>query len=33
LPEKVLYNGDPASVAPLAWASAAVLIAADVLAE
>lgn len=29
LPEKVLYDGQPASVAPLGWASAAVIIAAD----
>jgi glucoamylase len=27
LPEKVLYNGSPAAVAPLAWTSALVLIA------
>ncbi len=31
LPEKVLADGRPASVAPLAWAAAAVLIAADAL--
>lgn len=29
LPEKVLYDGQPASVAPLGWAAAAVIIAAD----
>ncbi len=28
IPEKVLHNGDPASVAPLAWAAAATIIAA-----
>jgi glucoamylase len=33
LPEKVLYDGQPASVAPLAWAAAAVIIAVDELAE
>jgi GH15 family glucan-1,4-alpha-glucosidase len=31
LPEKVLSDGTPASVAPLAWAAAAVIIAADQL--
>lgn len=31
LPEKVLASGEPASVAPLAWPAAAVLIAADEL--
>jgi glucoamylase len=31
LPEKVLADGEPASVAPLAWAAAAVIIAADQL--
>lgn len=31
LPEKVLYNGEPASVAPLAWTAAAVVIAATEL--
>jgi len=29
LPEKVLANGQPASVAPLAWTAAAVVITAD----
>lgn len=33
LPEKVLDDGRPASVAPLAWAAAATLIAADELAD
>ncbi|HYP44799.1 MAG TPA: hypothetical protein VEQ66_06345 [Propionibacteriaceae bacterium] len=33
LPEKVLDDGRPASVAPLAWAAAATLIAADKLAD
>ena len=31
LPEKVLPNGQPASVAPLAWTAAAVVITADQL--
>jgi GH15 family glucan-1,4-alpha-glucosidase len=31
LPEKVLADGSPASVAPLAWTAAAVIIAADEL--
>jgi GH15 family glucan-1,4-alpha-glucosidase len=31
LPEKVLANGQPASVAPLAWTAAAVVITADQL--
>jgi glucoamylase len=31
LPEKVLYDGEPASVAPLAWPAAAVVIATDEL--
>lgn len=33
LPEKVLYDGSPASVAPLAWTAAAVLLAACLLAD
>jgi hypothetical protein len=33
LPEKVLAGGQPASVAPLAWAAAAVVIAADELED
>ena len=31
-PEKVLADGRPASVAPLAWTAAAVLLTADTLA-
>jgi glucoamylase len=31
LPEKVLANGQPASVAPVAWTAAAVVITADEL--
>lgn len=31
IPEKVLYNGQPAAVAPLAWSAAATVIAADEL--
>ena len=33
LPEKVLADGSPASVAPLAWTAAAVIIAADLLSS
>lgn len=33
IPEKVLYNGRPAAVAPLAWSAAATVIAADELVE
>jgi glucoamylase len=33
LPEKVLHDGRPASVAPLAWAAAAVVLAASALEE
>jgi GH15 family glucan-1,4-alpha-glucosidase len=33
LPEKVLYDGEPASVAPLAWPAAAVVIATDELQQ
>ena len=31
LPEKVLADGRPASVAPLAWSAAAVVLSADTL--
>lgn len=33
IPEKVLYDGRPASVAPISWSAAAVIIAVDELAE